>query len=119
MNNKPILIVLGEPNSIFSELLFKVFKNKIYEKMNRPLVIIGSEKLLKAQMKLLKYFINIKKIKFSEDIKLNKKSINIIDVEYNFKKAFDKISYNSEKYINNCFKIALELLKKKNSIWFD
>ena len=29
MNNKPILIVLGEPNSVFSELLFKVFKNKI------------------------------------------------------------------------------------------
>ena len=113
MNNKPILIVLGEPNSIFSELLFKVFKSKSYQKVNRPLVIIGSEKLLKAQMKALKYFINIKKIKFSKNTKLNKKNINIIDVEYNFKKAFDKISYKSEKYINNCFKIALKLLKKK------
>ena len=113
MNNKPVLIVLGEPNSIFSELLFKVYKNKSSQKINRPLVIIGSEKLLKAQMKTLKYFINIKKIKFSKITKLNKKSINIIDVEYNFKKAFDKISYNSEKYINNCFEIALELLKKK------
>ena len=113
MNNKPVLIVLGEPNSIFSELLFKVYKNKSSQKINRPLVIIGSEKLLKAQMKTLKYLINIKKIKFSKITKLNKKSINIIDVEYNFKKAFDKISYNSEKYINNCFKIALELLKKK------
>ena len=113
MNNKPVLIVLGEPNSIFSELLFKVYKNKSSQKINRPLVIIGSEKLLKAQMKTLKYLINIKKIKFSKITKLNKKSINIIDVEYNFKKAFDKISYNSEKYINNCFEIALELLKKK------
>ncbi len=113
MNNKPVLIVLGEPNSIFSELLFKVYKNKSSQKINRPLIVIGSEKLLKAQMKTLKYFINIKKIKFSKITKLNKKSINIIDVEYNFKKAFDKISYNSEKYINNCFKIALELLKKK------
>ena len=54
MNNKPILIVLGEPNSVFSELLFKVFKNKINKKINRPLLIIGSEKLLKAQMKALK-----------------------------------------------------------------
>ena len=113
MNNKPILIVLGEPNSIFSELLFKVFKSKSSQKVNRPLVIIGSEKLLKAQMKALKYFINIKKIKFSKNTKLNKKSINIINVEYDFKKAFDKISHNSEKYINNCFKIALKLLKKK------
>tara|TARA_B100001175_G_scaffold313991_1_gene322524 strand:- start:71 stop:1045 length:975 start_codon:yes stop_codon:yes gene_type:complete len=113
VNNKPILIVLGEPNSIFSELLFKVFKSKSSQKVNRPLVIIGSEKLLKAQMKALKYFINIKKIKFSKNTKLNKKCINIIDVEYDFKKAFEKISYNSEKYINNCFKIALKLLKKK------
>ena len=113
MNNKPILIILGEPNSIFSELLFKIFKNKFSQKINRPLLIIGSEKLLKAQMKALKYFINIRKIKFSKNVKLNKKNINIIDVEYKFKKAFDKISYNSEKYINKCFKIALKLLKKK------
>ena len=71
MKNKPILIVLGEPNSIFSELLFKVFKNKINKKINRPLLIIGSEKLLKAQMKALKYFLNIRKIKFSDNAKLN------------------------------------------------
>ena len=111
MNNKPILIVLGEPNSVFSELLFKVFKNKINKKINRPLLIIGSEKLLKAQMKALKYYLNIRKIKFSDNAKLNNKNINIIDVKYNFKKAFDKISNKSEKYINNCFKVALELLK--------
>ena len=113
MNNKPILIVLGEPNSIFSELLFKVFKNKIYKKINRPLLIVGSEKLLRAQMRALRYVINIKKIKFSKNTKLNKKNINIIDVEYNFKKAFDKVSYSSQKYINDCFKLALGLLKKK------
>ena len=115
MNNKPILIVLGEPNSVFSELLFKVFKNKINKKLNRPLLIIGSEKLFKAQMKALKYFLNIRKIKFSDNAKLNNKNINIIDVKYNFKKAFDKISNKSEKYINNCFKIALELLKKEQA----
>ena len=113
MNNKPILIVLGEPSSIFSELLFKVFKSKSFKKFKRPLLIIGSERLLRAQMKALNYFINIKKIKFSKNTKLNNKYINIIDVNYNFKKAFDKISYKSEKYINDCFRIALELLKKK------
>lgn len=112
MKNKPILIVLGEPNSIFSELLFKVFKNKLSKKLNKPLLVIGSEKLLKSQMKILKYSTNIKKIKFSKNTNLNNKNINIIDVKYNFKKAFDKISYSSEKYINNCFKVALELLKK-------
>jgi 4-hydroxythreonine-4-phosphate dehydrogenase len=29
MKNKPILIVAGEPNSIFLELFFKVIKKKI------------------------------------------------------------------------------------------
>ena len=66
-------------------------------------------------MKALKYFLNIKKIKFSNNSKLNNKNINIIDVKYNFKKAFDKISNKSEKYINDCFKVALELLKKKQA----
>ncbi len=113
MKNKPILIVLGEPNSIFSELLFKVFKNELPKKLNRPLLLIGSEKLLQSQMKALKYSAKIKKVKFSKNTNLNNKNINIIDVEYNFKKTFDKISNDSGKYINNCFKIALELLKKK------
>ena len=112
---KPIIVVAGEPNSIFSELLFKVFKNKINKKINRPLLIIGSEKLLKAQMKALKYYFNIRKIKFTDNAKLNNKNINIIDVKYNFKKAFDKISNKSDKYINDCFKVALELLKKKQA----
>ncbi len=113
MKNKPILIVLGEPNSIFSELLFKVFKNELPKKLNRPFLLIGSEKLLQSQMKALKYSAKIKKVKFSKNTNLNNKNINIIDVEYNFKKTFDKISNDSGKYINNCFKIALELLKKK------
>ena len=113
MKNKPVLIVLGEPNSIFSELLFKVFKNNFSIKLKRPLLVIGSAKLLQSQMKALKYFTSIKKVKFSKNIKLNNKNINIIDVKYNFKKPFEKISYDSEQYINNCFKIALELLKKK------
>ena len=28
MKNNPLLIVLGEPNSIFSEILFKSYKKK-------------------------------------------------------------------------------------------
>ena len=61
-NNNPLLIVLGEPNSIFSEILFKVYKKKIIQKFNRPIVIIGCENLLKSQMKFLKYSIKINKI---------------------------------------------------------
>ncbi len=117
MKNKPLLIVLGEPNSTFSEILFKAYKKKIIQKFSRPIVVIGSENLLKLQMKFLKYSIKIKKINSLnlKNANLNKKNINIVNVDYRFKKAFNKISNSSNKYINNCFKIALKLLKEKSA----
>ena len=116
-NNNPLLIVLGEPNSIFSEILFKAYKKKIIQKFNRPIVVIGSENLLKLQMKFLKYSIKIQKINSFDFKKLNfnKKYINIFNVEYRFKKTFDKISNSSNKYINDCFKIAVKLLNEKSA----
>jgi len=117
VKNSPLLIVLGEPNSIFSEILFKSYKKKIIQKLNRPILIIGSENLLRRQMKVLKYSIKINKIN-SIDLKkinLNRKHINIFNVEYKFKKIFDNISNKSNNYINNCFKIALKLLNNKSA----
>ena len=54
MKNKPILIVAGEPNSIFFELFFKVIKKKI----KSPIILIASKKLLLKQAKILKTKIN-------------------------------------------------------------
>ena len=62
MKINKILIILGEPNSTFSEILFKSYKKKVVEKFNRPILIIGSVDLLNSQMKLLKYSIKIKSI---------------------------------------------------------
>ena len=44
--------------------------------------------------------------------KIDKKKINIIDVSYDYKKIFDKISNKSTSYINECFKVALDILDK-------
>ena len=52
-------------------------------------------------------YLNLKKIK---EYKLDNKSINLIDVEYQPKKAFEKISSKSNVYIENCFKIAIKLI---------
>ena len=52
MKYKPILIVGGEPNSIFSEILIKAI-NKT--KIKTPVIIIFSKNLLKLQLKKLKY----------------------------------------------------------------
>ena len=55
MNYKPIIIVAGEPNSIFFELFFKVIKKKI----RSPIILIASKKLITRQAKILKKSINL------------------------------------------------------------
>ena len=45
-----ILIVAGEPNSIFLEIFFKTIDEM---KVKKPLIIIASHKLIQLQMKKL------------------------------------------------------------------
>ncbi len=110
MKNKPILIVAGEPNSIFLEIFFKSFKNK---NIKSPIILIVSQKLLCLQMKKLRFKKKIKvlDLKKINSYLLDNNSINIIDVNYNTKKAFENISRKSNHYISNCFKIAFKLIK--------
>ena len=109
-NFKPIIIVAGEPNSVFLELYFKILKKKI----KNPLILIVSEKILLKQSLYLKQKIKIKKIEFNKiNLKeINNKQINFINVEYNQANAFQKISTKSKYYIDKCFEIGLNILKK-------
>ncbi len=109
---KPIIIVAGEPNSIFSEIFFKSLKYKDYKS---PIIIIASEKLIKLQMKKLNIKKKIRIIEFlnKENYNFDNKRINLINVNLNQKKPFDKISSKSNAYIEKSFEIALKILKKK------
>ena len=114
MKFNPILIVAGEPNSVFLEIFFKSIKSK---QIKNPIILIASLKLLELQMSKLK--IN-KKINIigNKNLKLNKifkNRINLINVNYSPKKPFEKISSKSNNYISNCFKLALEIIKKKQN----
>ena len=107
---KPILIVAGEPFSIFSEILFKTIKK---HKINKPIVVIGSYELIKVQMSFLKYKIPINAIPQNfktKNLKMN--AINLINIELNFNKPFQKISNFSNSYIEQSFQVALKLMKK-------
>ena len=110
MNFKPILIVHGEPNSIFLEIFFKTIR---YKKFKSPLVLIGSYKILKFQMKKLKFRMDVKLIDPSllNKIKFNNKTINIIDINYNKNINFQKISSKSNNYIKDCFETSFKILK--------
>ena len=108
MSYKPIIIVAGEPNSIFFELFFKIIKKKI----KSPIILIASKKLIIKQAKILKTKINFNLINESEIIKSKNslKKINLIDVNFNQSSGFRRITTKSNDYINSCFDIAIKLL---------
>ena len=110
-NYSPILLVSGEPNSVFLEIYFKILK---INKIKSPLILISSERLLSLQMEKLKFKKKIRNLDVSklDQYKLNNSSINLINVEYNPTKAFEKISKNSNKFLKNSFEIAFKILKK-------
>jgi len=113
MKNKPILVVAGEPNSIFFELFFKVVKKKI----KSPIILIASKKLLLNQAKILKTRISFNVTNEFEIIK-NKnslKKVNLIDIDFKQSCGFTKISSKSNDYISNCFDTAIKLLKNNVS----
>ena len=109
---KPVVIVGGEPNSIFFEIFFKSLN---YKKFKSPIILIASHNLIKMQMKKLKIKKKIKLIDFLKlkKYQLNNKTINLINVDFNQQKPFVKISDKSNDYVKKSFDIALKILKTK------
>ena len=109
---KPILIVAGEPNSIFSEIFFKSIK---YKKYKSPIIIIASKKLIELQMRKLNVNKKIRLIDFLNIEKYNfdNRKINLIDVNFDQNKPFKRISNKSNTYIEKSFEIAIKILNKK------
>jgi len=107
---KTIIIILGEPNSISSEIFLKSIKILKNAKLN--FIIIGSFHLLKKQAKFLGYK---KKLNFfnNENNKIKYNKFNFIDINYNQERAFDLNADKSKNYLGKCFLFALKLLKNK------
>ena len=100
-------IVLGEPNSINSEILAKSNASKSSS------IIIGSYELLKSQLKILKIKRKIRKVKKTEDIKKNDKVINVLDIPLKFKNPFNVSRKESLKYVKKCLLVSHSLCLQK------
>ena len=113
MSKEPLIIVGGEPNSVFLEIFFKCLKANTYKS---PLIIIVSKKLLQEQMRKLDFNFKINEInqELKDFSKLNNNKINLINVDYDFNKCFDKITSKSNRYIHETFKTALNFIKQNN-----
>jgi len=107
----PIIIVPGEPKSVFMELFFKSLK-KITVKS--PIILIASKRLFKQEMKKFNYKKKIKIIdqKNIDNKKLKNNFINLINVDENLFSKNQIMKKKSNKYLNTCFETAFETIKK-------
>ena len=113
MNSNPILLVAGEPNSIFLEIFFKTLKKK---KFKSPIILICSKKVLKLQMKHFNFKRKIRNLNYKKlnEYKIDNKSINLININYNQSFSFEKVSSKSNDYIKKSFITAFKVIKKYN-----
>jgi 4-hydroxythreonine-4-phosphate dehydrogenase len=110
---KPIIIILGEPNSISSEIFLKSLNYIKKTKLN--FIIIGNYSLLEKQANYLDFKINVK-FKISEINSLENVKFNFINVDYKQSKPFNLKTNNSDTFVKKCFEHAVILLKKKLAI---
>ena len=108
---KKILIVTGDPNSINSEIIFKVWKRLNNDVKNR-IYFISNYKLFNSQFNKLKYYIKTEKVKNLET-KNNINNIKIIDVNLKFKNPFKVNFKSSSNFVLNSLNLAHYLSLKK------
>ena len=111
MKNKSIVIVNGDPESTFNEILIKTLKNKVLRNIDFSIIMVCSEKLFKNELKRLNTRINFQKFKGNNS--LSKNNIFIIDIPFNHKDLSVK---NKNLYIKKSFDVGLNLIKKNSSL---
>ena len=74
---KKIAVVLGEPRSINSEIIVKAW-SKLNNPSKKKIFLIGSFKLIKNQLKILKKSIPIERVEKFNSLS-NSKKLQIID----------------------------------------
>jgi 4-hydroxythreonine-4-phosphate dehydrogenase len=111
---KLIAIVAGEPNSINSEIIAKMWR-QIRNKKN--LFVIGNYSLLKKQINKIGFKIKISKINSINKL-VNNKKLNILNVNLKFKSIFQVNILNSKKYVLECLDTAHNLAKSGEIVGF-
>ena len=111
MKNKSIVIVNGDPESTFNEILIKTLKNKVLRNIDFSIIMVCSEKLFKNELKRLNTRINFQKFKGNNS--LSKNNIFIIDIPFNHKDLSVK---NKNLYIKKSFDVGLNLIKENSSL---
>lgn len=105
-----VCIVAGEPNSINSELIAKIWKKKKLFKKSK-IFIVGNFNIIKKQFEKIKINIKIKKILNID--KEDFKDLSIFDVPLNFSDPFNVNAKDKRSYLIKSFNVAINLAKNK------
>ena len=109
---KKILIVTGDPNSINSEIIIKVWK-KMKKSMRRKTYFISNYNLLKDQLRILNF-----SGKITKKINLKEKDLTmkVLNVDLSYNDPFNVPVKNSSKYILKSLKLAHKLALTNNVV---
>ena len=110
MNFSPIIIVGGEPQSVFFEIFLKAIKKK----SRHSIILVSSKDILKKNIKRFKrnLKLNVLNANFSN---IKKGRVNLVDINYkNFSFSKKRITNISNTFIEKSFDKALEIIKKKS-----
>ena len=112
MSSKPIVIIGGEPKSVFLEILLKSIKK--IKKGSKPIILISSKDLLLKNMTKFQQKLRLNELN-KELSNLRSDKLNLINIEFkNFSFSKRKITKRSNEYISKSFNKAIYILRKKN-----
>ena len=98
MSSNPIVIIGGEPKSIFLEIFLKSIKK--LKKRSKPIILISSKELLHKNMKKFQQKLRLNELnKEFSNLEVNK--INLVNIE------FKNFSFSKKKKLHS-FKISFE-----------
>jgi len=114
MKTNPILIVPGDPKSVFFEILFKSLKNRLFKS---PIILICCKQILRKEIKKFKFKKKINEIDINEldNIKAFSKKLYLINILCKSSKKKNLNLKYQNKYIHKTFDVAIQLIKQKIS----
>ena len=108
---KKIIIIGGDPNSINSEIILKSWK-RINKSLKKKIYLISNFKLIKEQSQKLKLKTKIIKVANVYE-KSNDNALKILNINLNYKSAFNVPFKQASKFIIKSFNLAHYLATDK------
>ena len=108
---KKIIVIGGDPNSINSEIILKSWK-RINKSLKKKIYLISNFKLIKEQSQKLKIKTEIIKVSNVNE-KSNHNALKILNINLNYKSAFNVPFNQASKFIIKSFNLAHYLATDK------